>query len=109
MDYKTFSGANLNSGDRSVDHGVTLGVASAFGLILIAIALNGNLTSFLDTKGALIVLGGTIGATLISFPIKDLTQVIPTLKTVIFPELISPQVRIERIIEIHREHVFFVS
>ena len=84
----------------SVDHGTIIGAIAAFGLVIIAIYLGGNLSSFWDLNSIIIVVGGTFGATLINFPFRDLTQTLSALKSVFFPDPIAPQDRIDRILSL---------
>lgn len=62
------SGASLGELDR----GLLTGVLVSFGFISVAVATSGEALSFLDIHSALIVFGGTIGATLVHFSIADL-------------------------------------
>jgi len=65
-----------------VDLGTILGVIGGFSLIIIAMAQGGGIGWFLDGPSALIVLGGTIGATLVNYPLKDVLGVISVAKNV---------------------------
>jgi len=65
-----------------VDLGTILGVIGGFSLIIIAMAQGGGIGWFLDGPSALIVLGGTIGATLVNYPLKDVLGVNSVAKNV---------------------------
>ncbi len=65
-----------------VDIATLLGIFSAFGLVGMAIFSQGNFAIFLDLPSALIVLGGTFGATLINYPLKDILGVFKVVKKV---------------------------
>lgn len=69
---------------RRFDPATLLGLLAAFGLVALAMAVGGSPTSFLDLPSFLIVLGGTVGVTMISFSLEDVirTQSI-ILKTVV--------------------------
>jgi chemotaxis protein MotA len=67
-----------------VDISTFLGIISAFGLVILAIVSQGNVGIFLDWPSALIVFGGTFGATLINYPLKDIIRVFKVLKTAFF-------------------------
>ena len=47
-----------------------IGIFAGFALLIGAIALGGGMTAFVDVQSIMIVLGGTIAATLISFPME---------------------------------------
>ncbi len=54
-----------------MDIATLLGIISAFGLLVLAIASGGGLSWFLDLPSALIVFGGVFGAVFIYYPIRD--------------------------------------
>lgn len=49
-------------------------------LIIMAIMQGGEVTSFVQTAGLLIVVGGTFASVLVSYPLKDLLQHLKTVK-----------------------------
>ena len=57
-----------------------LGILSAFGLVGLAIVFQGDFSIFLNLNSLLIVVGGTLGATLINYPIKDIIRVFRVVK-----------------------------
>jgi len=67
-----------------VDIATFLGIISAVGLVGLAIISQGNALIFLDWPSALIVIGGTFGATLINYPLKDIIRVFKVVKTAFF-------------------------
>jgi len=48
-----------------------IGIFSGVGLIVSAIIIGGQVHNFLNIPGAMIVMGGTIAATLLTFQFKD--------------------------------------
>lgn len=72
-----------------------LGVVIGLGFILAAQAMEGgNVTQLLQLTAAMIVLGGTTGAIVGSFPVDDLKNAAASLKDVIMP----PKVNLEKLI-----------
>ncbi len=67
-----------------MDIATFLGIISAFGLVTIAIILQGDFSIFLNVNALLIVLGGTLGATLIHYPLKDVVRVFNVARNVFF-------------------------
>ncbi len=67
-----------------MDLATIIGIASAFSLVLIAVASGGGLTWFLDGPSALIVCGGTFGAVLVNYPLSDVLGVIKVAKNAFF-------------------------
>ncbi len=55
-----------------MDLGTLLGILTGFGLVFYSIAAGVGLGAFIDMQSLLIVLGGTIGASLINYPLKDM-------------------------------------
>ena len=65
---------------KRANHSATIGALIAFGLIGFGIALGGNALSFIDLPGIFIVLGGTIGGTLLTYSIDEVKMVMPAVK-----------------------------
>lgn len=55
-----------------MDFASLVGIISGFSLILSAILLGGDFKTFINVPGMMIVFGGTISATLLTFPLKDI-------------------------------------
>lgn len=55
-----------------MDFASFIGILSGFALIVSAIFIGGDFNIFINIPGMMIVLGGTIAATLLTFPLKDL-------------------------------------
>jgi chemotaxis protein MotA len=72
-----------------MDLATVAGVVSAFGLVFAAIAMGGGMESFIDIPSVLIVVGGTIGATLINFPLKSVLGVVKVVKNAFFAKTVS--------------------
>lgn len=58
-----------------MDFATIIGILGGFGLVIIAVVSGGGLSWFLDGPSAMIVLGGTLGAVLINYPLSDLLGV----------------------------------
>lgn len=61
-----------------------LGILCAFGLLGVAIVSRGDFSIFLNLNSLLVVLGGTFGATLINYPMKDIIGVLRVVKNAFF-------------------------
>ncbi len=59
-----------------MDKATLIGFLAAFGLVVGAIAVGGTMGAFVDVPSLLIVIGGTIGAGLIAFPMSDFTSAV---------------------------------
>jgi chemotaxis protein MotA len=57
-----------------MDFSSILGILSGLSLIVAAIFMKGDLTNFYNVAGLMIVLGGTIASTLLTFPLKDVLK-----------------------------------
>ena len=67
-----------------MDIATIVGIISAFGLVLIAILMGGGLTMFINVPALLVVVGGTLGATMINYPLKEVIGVLNVVKNVLF-------------------------
>ncbi len=75
------------------------GIVSAFLLVFIAIFMGGSMNIFIDIPSAMITVGGTIGVTLINYPLKDILGVIGVVKNAFFQKNHDQQDLIKKIIE----------
>ncbi len=82
-----------------MDLATVIGVVAAFGLVLFGIMIGGTLTSFLNAPGALIVIGGTLGATLVSHPMSQVLNLGKVLKNALFNEGVEPKQTIDLLLE----------
>ncbi|OPJ57094.1 flagellar motor protein [Alkalithermobacter paradoxus] len=57
-----------------MDLGTLIGIASGFILIAIGIISNGSILTFLDPASMMIVMGGTIAATLVAYPLPSVLE-----------------------------------
>ncbi|MBQ7668426.1 MAG: MotA/TolQ/ExbB proton channel family protein [Clostridia bacterium] len=77
------------------------GMIFAIGMLISAFLLEGgSFGKLLQPTAAMIVLGGTIGATLTSFPLKDIKKIGKALKTVFFNKPIDQLGIIDRLAEL---------
>jgi len=81
-----------------MDIATILGIISAFGLVLIAILMGGGLTMFINVPALLVVVGGTLGATMINYPLKEVIGVLSVVKNVLFTKNMSVNELISRFI-----------
>ena len=103
MKHLKFSRTLAQSGSRpELDHATILGAIAGFGLVLLAIALEGGVAAFFNLKSFLIVAGGTLGATLINFPLKDFAKSFQVVRATLFPNAHPADERINKIIDLCR-------
>ncbi len=67
-----------------MDFTTFIGIIIGFSLIITAIITNSSLKIFLNLPSALIVLGGTIGATLVNYSLSEILNLIKALKYTVF-------------------------
>ena len=72
-----------------MDIATIAGVISAFGLVVIAIFMGGGLNIFVNVPALMIVVGGTMGVTMICYPLKDVLGVFKVVQKTIFSKTIS--------------------
>ncbi len=81
-----------------MDIATLLGMVSAFGLMVVAILQGGKLSLFIDIPSVMIVVGGTIGATLVDFPLKEVLRSIAVAKKAVFNKLEIPTKYIDTLV-----------
>lgn len=67
-----------------MDPATLIGVITAFSLVLTAITLGGSITLFINIPSLMIVFGGTLGATMINYPLPDILKVSKVVKNAFF-------------------------
>ena len=82
-----------------MDITVIIGIVAAFGALVAGIILEGgSLGSYIQVSAAVIVFGGTIGATMTSFSLKDTISILKVSKKILFAEKIDLMAEIKRIV-----------
>ena len=81
-----------------MDIATIIGLISGFGFVFYGILLSGDVGSFIDFPSVVIVLGGTLASTLISYPLKDFLGTVKVIKHVFSYKETSPDGVIEEII-----------
>ncbi len=67
-----------------MDIATILGIFSAFGLVILAIASGGGISLFVNVPSLMIVVGGTVGATMINYPLREVLGSMKVVKNVFF-------------------------
>lgn len=83
-----------------MDLATVIGLIVGVLLLLMAIMLGGSLMLFINPPGALIVLGGTMAATLVRFGMKDVINAFKVAKNAFSVQLSSPNKIIEEIVNL---------
>jgi chemotaxis protein MotA len=82
-----------------MDLATILGIVSAFGLVIIAIVMGGGLMLFINIPSLMIVVGGTLGATMINYPLKDVLGAIAVVKNAFFSNISPVEVIVRQFVE----------
>jgi chemotaxis protein MotA len=72
-----------------MDIATLLGIISAFGLVVLSITMGGGLSLFVNLPSLMIVIGGTLGATMINYPLKDVMRAISVVKNAFAPRSLT--------------------
>ncbi|MFQ5692890.1 MAG: motility protein A [Nitrospinota bacterium] len=83
-----------------MDIATILGLVSALGLVTVAIMSGGGLGLFINIPSVMIVVGGTIGASLISYSLKDILGSIGVAMNAFFAKVPPAQSMIPRFLEL---------
>ena len=86
-----------------MDTATLIGIVSAFALVLSAIMMGSGLGVFFHLPSLMIVLGGTFGATMINYPIRDVLGVFKVIKNVFFSRIWGTQELISRFLEFSKK------
>ncbi len=83
-----------------MDFASIAGILSGICLIVAAIFLRGDLTNFLNIPGLMIVLGGTIASTLLTFPLRDVIKAFQAAFFVFYEKKVDPNDMVKTIIRL---------
>ena len=86
-----------------MDLATLIGIVIAFALVIASIMMGSGLGLFIDVPSAMIVVGGTLGATMIHYPLKDVLGVFRVVKNVFLSKVWSMQELIDRFVEFSRK------
>lgn len=84
-----------------MDISTIIGLVTAVGFVLYAIG--GNIGAFVEMNSVAIVVGGTIGATFVRYPLKMITGLLPVIMKTLFIKLESSDEMIRKIISLSVE------
>lgn len=82
-----------------MDTSTVIGIIAGFGLIAISIVLGGSPGIFVNVPSLVIVVGGTIAATLINYPLSDVLGVLGPVRNAFFNRDVDPTNLIDKLIE----------
>ena len=85
-----------------MDISTILGLITGFGLVIGSIVMGGGASWFLNLPSAMIVVGGTIGAVLINYPISDLFGVAKIAKNVFFRKVLNTDKMIATLLDMSK-------
>lgn len=82
-----------------MDIATVVGIIAGFGLILVSIILGGSLDTFINVPAVVIVIGGTISATLINYPLTDVIGLMGPVRNAFFTQDTDPRSLISKLTE----------
>lgn len=82
-----------------MDIATLVGIVVAFGLVIISIILGGDATWFINYPSLMIVVGGTMGATLLAYPLSEVLSVFGVAKNVFLHKSRSVQSLILQLVD----------
>ena len=83
-----------------MDIATIVGIVTAFALVLSAILMGGPMSLFINIPGMMIVMGGTLGATMINYPLPDIFKVIKVVRNAFFHKKQTVQGIITKFVEL---------
>ena len=82
-----------------MDLGSTIGIFFGFFLIILSIQLGGGVTFFINLPSLMIVVGGTIASTLITFPMGRVLGVMTVVKNAFLSKDLDPNATIDNLVQ----------
>ena len=79
-----------------MDLGTVIGIVLSFGLVVAAILSGSSLIIFISVPSFLVVVGGTLGAALVNYPMSYIIGVVGVIKNTFFSSLEAPADIIDR-------------
>ena len=67
-----------------MDIATVIGIITAFALVISAITMGGSIALFINIPSLMIVIGGTMGATMINYPLPDIFKVTKVVRNAFF-------------------------
>ena len=86
-----------------MDKGTVIGLVAGLGLVIVSMLMGGSIAAFFDIPSLLIVLGGTLAATLVNFPMEDVIGVMKVTQKVMKEELMPSSKYIDQIVDISKK------
>ncbi len=86
-----------------MDKGTLIGIVAGLGLVIVSMLMGGGVAAFIDIPSLMIVLGGTIAATLVNFPMGDVIGVMKITQKVIKEEIMPSSKYIDQIVDISKK------
>ena len=83
-----------------MDIATIIGIFAGIGLVVFSILLNSGLQLFVNAPGFMIVVGGTLAAVLIAYPLNELLKVFGTLRKVFLDKSTDPRKLIKELVEL---------
>lgn len=81
-----------------MDNATVIGWVVAFGLIAAALVTGGDIMAFVNPPSMLIVIGGTIGAVMVAYPMGEFVNSMKVLRNVLFTKTLTHNEVISRIV-----------
>lgn len=85
-----------------MDIATVIGLTAGIMMVLVTIVLGGQIAGFFSLPSIVLVLGGTIAATLINFRLRDVMAVLRTVRVVFQQDAPEPDHLIEKIVGVSR-------
>jgi chemotaxis protein MotA len=86
-----------------VDIATIIGIIAGLGMIFLTIITGQGAKMFLHVPSILIVVGGSVAATLVSFPLKQVTGVISVVRKAFFSDVDNPVELIDTIVNLSKK------
>jgi len=89
--------------ETTMDKGTIIGMTSGLGLVALTMVMGGGIAPFIDIPSLIMVLGGTIAATLVNFQFQDVMGLMKVTRKLLKDAPMTPQKYIEQIVAISKK------
>jgi len=86
-----------------MDKGTIIGIVSGLGLVAVSMLMGGGIAPFIDIPSFIMVVGGTIAATMVNFPFKDVVGLMTITKKILNENNMTPETYIQQIVDISKK------
>jgi len=83
-----------------MDIATVIGLVAAIGLVAWSIMMGSDLLTFVDIPSAVLVVGGCLGVTVMSFPLSRILRIVSIAKKAVFTKALDPVLYVQQLVKL---------